>query len=246
VARLAAALAAVATSALAAPAPAAAEVLGIDVSRFDGRIAWQRVADAGIEFAFVEASRGSGEDCTVRPRRCGADPLFARNYRAARSAGLRVGAYHRAFAGGRSVRGARRNARVEAKLFVEQVGTLRRGDLLPALDVETPFGGLAPRALRAWIRTWLESVRARLGARPLIYTNLYSWQFTGDVRSFARAGHRLWVANWGVRRPAVPAGNWDGRGWSVWQFTNDGRVPGVPGRPDMNRLGAPFRAISVR
>jgi lysozyme len=227
-------------------APARAEVLGVDVSRLEGRIDWQRVAATDIEFAFVQASRGSGADCAVRPRRCGADPRYLYNYRGAKASGLRVGAYHRAFVGGRTLRAAKRDARIEAGLFVSEVGRLRGGDLLPALDVETPFAGLDPRRLRAWIRTWLERVRIRLGARPLIYTNLHSWQFTGDVRSFARAGHRLWVANWGVRHPAVPAGNWDGRGWSIWQFTNDGRVAGIPGRPDMNRLGVPFRAISAR
>ena len=229
-----------------AAAPVRAEVLGVDVSRLEDRIDWERVADAGIEFAFVQASRGSGADCAVRPRRCGADPRYLYNYRSAKAAGLRVGAYHRAFVGGGTLRAARRDARLEAGLFVRQVGRLRGGDLLPALDVETPFAGLDPRRLRAWIRAWLERVRIRLGARPLIYTNVHSWRFTGDVRTFARAGHRLWVANWGVRHPAVPAGNWAGRGWSVWQFTNDGRVAGIPGRPDMNRLGVPFRAISVR
>ena len=182
----------------------------------------------------------------MRPRRCGADPRYAYNYRGARASGLRVGPYHRAFVGGRSLRAAKRDARIEAKLFIGEVGGLRRGDLRPALDIETPFAGLDPRRLRAWIRTWLEQVRIHLGARPLIYTNVNSWQFTGDVRAFARAGHRLWVANWGVSRPAVPAGNWNGQGWSVWQFTNDRRVDGIEGRPDVNRLGVPFRAISVR
>ena len=46
---------------------------GIDVSRFDGEIRWDRVAGAGIEFAFVQASRGAGDDCPVKPRRCGRD-----------------------------------------------------------------------------------------------------------------------------------------------------------------------------
>ena len=236
----------------AAPAsPPAAEtartgVLGVDVSRFDGRVDWRRVRSDGISFAFVQASRGSGADCTVKPRRCGADRRYRVNYRGASQAGLRVGAYHRAFVGGGSLRSARRDARIEADLFAARVGTLRRSDLLPALDFETPFAGLSPRLLRAWIRTWLERVRARFGVRALIYTNPDSWSYTGDVRSFARAGHRLWVASWGVRRPAVPAANWDGQGWSVWQFTNDGRVDGIAGRPDMNRLGVPFRNISAR
>ena len=110
-------------------------------------------------------------------------------------------------------------------MFVDQVGELRDGDLLPALDVETPFGGLSKKGLRRWIRTWLDRVRRKLGGpKPILYTNASSWQATGDTRRFARAGHPLWVANFGVDSPAVPAGNWDGKGWSVWQFTSSGRV----------------------
>src|SRR5919109_3044190 len=81
-------------------APGRSRTLGIDVSRFDGTIRWSPVAGSGVEFAFVEASRGDGDDCTVKPRRCGADPQYERNYEGARSEGIPVGAYHRAFTGG--------------------------------------------------------------------------------------------------------------------------------------------------
>ncbi len=95
------------------------------------------------------------------------------------------------------------------------------------------------------MRTWLRRVRKRLGVKPLIYTNATSWQATGDTAEFARAGHRLWIAEWGVSSPSVPAGNWAGRGFAVWQFTNRGQVSGIRKRVDMDLLGVRFRAISV-
>ena len=220
--------------------------LGVDVSRFDGKIEWQRVAGDGIDFAFLQASRGNGRDCTVKPQRCGRDKFYDSNYRQARAAGIRVGPYHRAFVGGDTPLAIRRDARHESLLFVREVGSLRRGDLRPVLDVEVPFADLDTRELRAWVHTWLELVRRRLGVRPMIYTNTSSWQATGDTRWFARLGHRLWVANWEVRAPSVPAGNWDGQGWSVWQFTSSGHVDGVAGKVDMDRLGPGFGPISVR
>lgn len=223
----------------------AADLAGVDVSRFDGKIDWERAADAGVDFAFVQASRGNGSDCTVKPERCGADRHYETNYREAGRAGVRVGAYHRAFMGGGSLSGARRDARHEAALFVGQVGRLRAGDLLPVLDVETPFGGLRGRTLRAWLYAWLAEVEDGLGVRPMIYTNVSSWAATGDRGAFARAGYRLWVANWGVRSPAVPAGGWAGQGWSVWQYTNAGQVPGIEGRTDLDRYGVPVGEISV-
>ena len=83
-------------------APRGKTVRGLDVSRFQGHIAWRQVAKSQNRFAFVQASRGSGDDCRVAPEDCGADPTYERNYRNARQQGLRVGPYHRAFAAGRT------------------------------------------------------------------------------------------------------------------------------------------------
>jgi lysozyme len=226
-------------------APAGERALGIDVSRFEGAIGWRHVAEAGVDFAFVQASPGSGTDCTVNPQQCGRDRRYDFNRRRAREEGIRVGAYHRAFTDGSSLRDAKRDARREARVFIAEVGAVHDHDLLPVLDFEAPFGGLDPRQLRAWVRTWLDQVGDALGARPMIYTNLSSWRATGDTMAFALAGHPLWVANWGVSEPLVPAGDWAGRGWSVWQYTNLGRVDGIRGRVSLDRLGVPLRRISV-
>jgi GH25 family lysozyme M1 (1,4-beta-N-acetylmuramidase) len=220
--------------------------LGVDVSRLEGKINWRRAAASGIGFAIVEASRGSGSDCTVKPKRCGADPFYAANYAQARDAGIRVGPYHRAFVNGATRRGAIADAKAEADLFAARVGKLNRGDLLPALDVEPPYDGVSASRLRLWVQTWLDRVEGRLGVKPMIYTSASGWQGTGDTTRFARAGHRLWVAHWGVHSPSVPAGDWAGHGWAVWQFTNDRRVPGIKGLPDADRLGVPLAQISVR
>src|SRR5919107_495050 len=64
----------------AAPAEGGSRPPGIDVSRFQATIDWAQVRGAGIGFAIVQASRGSGADCAVRPESCGADPYWASNY----------------------------------------------------------------------------------------------------------------------------------------------------------------------
>ena len=236
---------AIALLALSPAAALAGMPVGIDVSRFQGEIDWDRVGDTRVGFAFVQASRGKGNDCAVAPTRCGPDEFYRRNYLLATEAGIRVGAYHRAFADGRGRRSARRDARAEADVFIARVGSLQEGDLLPALDLETPFGRLNKRGLRTWMRTWLRRVRRELGAKPIIYTNASSWRATGDTLRFARAGHPLWVANWGVRSPAVPADDWNGQGWSIWQYTSSGSVKGIAGRVDKNRLRVDLDDISV-
>lgn len=240
------ALAATLLALAAASASAAPRTLGVDVSRFNGAIDWQAVAGSGVRFAFVQASRGSGLDCTVKPGQCGADPLWAVNSAGARAAGVRIGAYHRGFAGGTTRALAKADAGAEAAVFVAQVGRVPLGDLLPVLDVETPFTGLTPGRLRIWITTWMKRVRAGTGVKPMIYTNATSWGATGDTTRFS-AGHPLWIAQWQVAKPTlVPAANWGGLGWSVWQFTSSGSVPGVVGRVDMDYLRIALGRLTVR
>ena len=238
------------SAALLASAPGSAlgapKAIGIDVSRFQGTIDWSLVAGSGIRFAFVQASRGSGFDCTVKPDNCGADPYFAANRTNAAAAGIQIGPYHRAFATGGTLAAARADAIAEADVFLAQVGSLQSGNLVPVLDVETPFTGLDANRLRTWVRVWVKRVGRRLGRKPMIYTNASSWGATGNTTEFAKAKYPLWVAEWGVSRPSVPANNWAGRGWSVWQYTSSGTVSGISGRVDMNRARVGLGKLTVR
>src|SRR3954447_22803373 len=229
-----------------ASASAGTKAMGIDVSRFQGSIDWPTVATTGgIRFAFVQASRGSGADCTVKPAQCGADPYFASNRVAAEANGIRVGAYHRAFAAGGTPETARADAIAEAGVSRGAVGSMQGGELVPVLDVETPFTGMTSASLRAWIRTWVKKVNKRLGRKPMIYTNASSWGVTGNTLEFAKAKYPLWVAEWGVSAPSVPASNWAGRGYSVWQYSSSGAVAGISGKVDQDRLGRGIGTITV-
>lgn len=238
-------IAAFATTLSSAPAGAGTRALGIDVSRFQKTIDWPSVAGAGIRFAFVQASRGSGADCTVKPEQCGADPYFVANRLAAETVGIRVGAYHRAFASGGTVADARADAVAESDVFLAAVGALQAGELVPVIDVETPFTGMTSTTLRAWVRLFVKRTTKRLGRKPMIYTNASSWAATGNTREFAKAKYPLWIAEYGVSRPTVPAGNWAGRGYSVWQYTSSGSVPGISGHVDMDRLGKGLAKITI-
>jgi hypothetical protein len=42
------------------------------------------------------------------------------------------------------------------------------------------------------------------------------------------------VAHWYVRRPDVPGRSWGGRGWTFWQWSATGRVPGIRGPVDLD------------
>jgi GH25 family lysozyme M1 (1,4-beta-N-acetylmuramidase) len=214
-----------------APRAGATVVRGIDVSHWQGTIDWARVAASGVRFAFLKAT--DDVDYT--------DPTFLANRAAARANGISVGAYH--FARPDASPG---DARREAKYFVK-IAQPRAGDLLPVLDLETSQG-LDQAGVTRWARTWVAEVRTLTGVTPLVYTSPYGWiTRTGDTRLVARDGAPLWIAHWGVSAPTVPAGDWDGRGWEIWQRTSTGHVPGIVGNVDLDQLaGASLGAITIR
>ena len=218
----------------------AKKTFGIDVSRFQEKINWKAARKDGVKFAFVQASRGDGKNCVTVPGDCGRDKFYDRNYDEARKQDIPIGPYHRAFFDGGNRKKAKKEARKQAKIFLKEVGNLKNGDLKPVLDFESNggssgFGGYDKKALIAWIQTWLDDVEDELGSKPIIYTNHSSWQATGNTERFAKAGYLLWVADFDAKKPLMPAGNWGGKGYSVWQYSSTGRVKGVKGAVDENR-----------
>jgi GH25 family lysozyme M1 (1,4-beta-N-acetylmuramidase) len=217
-----------ASTGLSSGADAVATTLeGIDVSHWQNTINWTAVAGAGKKFAIIKASDGQVQtDGTLY-----IDPLFATNHARAKAAGLWTGAYHFARPGANA-----NDAIIEADHFAT-VANLGAGDLMPALDLEDS-GGLSVAALQAWVTSFLDEVTAKVGARPMIYTSPNFWKnYMGDSRALADAGYKtLWVAHWGVTSPTIPASNWGGHGWTFWQYTSDGSVPGITGRVDLDRF----------
>ena len=204
------------------PTPTTSYVDGIDVSYHQGGIDWRQVAIAGKKFAFIRATAGT----------LTADSAYIANYWGAHDAGLAVGSYHFA-----NPDFALNDAVNEASWFL-QTSVIWSGDLVPVLDLEVS-NGLDPGSLTAWAQTWLGQVSAATGVRPIIYTNPNFWATSmANTDWFARNGYSvLWIANWTTASdPSVPAGNWAGAGWSFWQHTSAGTVPGITGLVDLDRF----------
>jgi hypothetical protein len=72
----------------------------------------------------------------------------------------------------------------------------------------------------------------------MIYTSPNFWaNYVGGSTWFATNGYRLlWLAHWTIGSPTVPAGDWAGFGWTFWQYTSNGSVPGIVGRVDLDRF----------
>jgi len=222
---LAAAVLVLGTLARSAPA-ATTRAKGVDVSNWQHTIDWTKVAGAGYRFAFGKATEGTTYS----------DPTYPANRSGSEGAGLAFGAYHFARPAGSSQAAATASAIAQADYFVD-VAAPEPGELAPVLDLEAT-GSLSPTLLTQWTQAWLDEVYARTGVRSFVYSSPSFWNDKlADTTDIAASGYRLWVAHWtSATAPWVPASNWDGTGWSFWQWTNKSTVPGISGRTDADRM----------
>jgi lysozyme len=190
------------------PSVSSSSIQGIDVSHFQGTIDWGQVAQDGKAFAFVKATEGLTY----------VDPQFQTNWAGAKAAGLLRGAYHFYVPGD--------DPRQQAEFFLDTVQP-GPGDLPPALDIEVTKGQSAGEIVQG-LETWLSTVQQALGVTPLLYTGRTFWNSLG-TKEFS--GYPLWIAEYGVATPILPAG-WTS--WAFWQFSESGAAPGVTGSLDLD------------
>jgi GH25 family lysozyme M1 (1,4-beta-N-acetylmuramidase) len=203
------------------PPPTTGYIEGIDVSHWQNTIDWAKVAAAGKKFAFIKATESTDF----------IDNLYSTNRAKAKASGIKVGAYHFAQPGTNS-----NDAVNEANWFIKNAGPVS-GELLPVLDLEVT-NGLTDAQLEAWTQAFLDRVYALTGVRGAIYVSPSFWSNNvGNSTKIAAAGYKvLWIAHWTTSStPIVPANNWNGNGWTFWQYTSSGTVNGISSRVDLNR-----------
>jgi GH25 family lysozyme M1 (1,4-beta-N-acetylmuramidase) len=208
---------------------------GIDVSHWQGKIQWPRVASAGYVFAFGKAT----ESTTYT------DPTYATNRAGAESAGLTFGAYHFGRPGGSGDAGITANAIAQADYFLD-IAQPQAGELPPVLDLESK-GPLAVAGLQKWTRAWLDHVAARTGVAAFVYASPSFWKTAlGDTVDVASAGYPLWIAHWTTNAsPLLPAESWGGKSWTFWQHSSHGTVPGISPQVDLDRFRGPDPSVAA-
>jgi lysozyme len=192
-------------------ASAAARMSGIDVSHYQQTIDWEQVYRVGVSFAFIKATEGSSVF----------DKLFHQNWRNAKKAGILRGAYHFFL--------PQLDAVSQADYFLEKLGS-DRGELPPVLDVEL-LTSSSPAQIISGARKWLETVKSSLGCKPILYTGSAFWRNTLK-NSAAFSEYPLWIAHYtSGPNPLLPAA-WSN--WTFWQFSQQGKVAGIPGNVDLD------------
>lgn len=190
--------------------PSGYTVFGIDISRYQGNIDWEKFkkenpAEAPIAFVYTKATEGS--DFT--------DINFHDNFEATRKHGFMRGAYH--------YFSTKSSGLAQAQMFIKTV-KLSKGDLPPMVDVEEK-----PKNKELFIqelKIFITKIEEHYGVKPIVYTyRKYKKRYLGD--SFFER-YPSWVAHY-----YIDALDKDVK-WLFWQCSDIGEVPGIPQNVDIN------------
>ncbi len=197
---------------------------GIDVSSHQGDIDWAKVAQDGVEFAFIRAAyRGYGSGKLVE------DEKYRQNMEGALAQGIKVGIY--VFS----------QAVNEAELQEEAALTLDLAEGYPlalpiVYDVEmvadkTGRMNQLDRESRSRLALQFCQTVENAGYKAMVYLNLEMAALHLDLTMLSAYGSWFAYYNPNLYYPYA---------YRVWQYSESGRVQGIDGPVDMNMAFAPW------
>lgn len=188
---------------------------GIDVSVHNGSIDWQKVKNAGIQFAILRA--GYGRELSQK------DTRFEENYRNAKAAGIPVGAYWYSYAMSEN----------EAKMDLSVIKN-KQFEMPVYFDLEEKKQlDLGKEKVSAIMRAFLEKVE-KYGYFVGLYGSASS--LTTHTADDIKSRYTIWLAHWTDRT------NYSGA-YGIWQYSDKGKVNGISGNVDLDTAYIDFPNI---
>ena len=184
------------------------EIWGLDVSRHQQNVDWEKVAEhEKPHFVFVKATEGT----------LITDPYYDRHRRELENAGIPWGAYH--------FFGHRTSGKEQAQNFIK-TANLKRGNILPVLDIEKHRFMTDPKKSVKEALDFCREIRRHYGKYPIIYcsANFYHTYLKDD---FKPGRYVLWIADYRGGAPSDVD-------WTIWQHTESHRIEGIRGSVDRN------------
>lgn len=192
---------------------------GIDVSVHNGSIDWQKVKNAGIQFAILRA--GYGRELSQE------DAKFEENYRNAKEAGIPIGAYWYSYAMSEN------EARLEADVFLSVIkGKQFEMPVYFDLEEKKQFD-LGKEKVSAIMKAFLEKVE-KSGYFVGLYGSASS--LTTHTADDIKSRYTIWLAHWTEQT------NYSGD-YGIWQYSDKGKVDGISGNLDLDTAYIDFPAI---
>lgn len=184
---------------------------GIDVSKYQSDINWEKVAASGIDYVIVNAGYGKFADQK--------DPKFDENMKNAQAVGLDCGAYWYSYA--LSVEDAYKEAEACYQAIKDYNFTY------PIyFDIEDPSQSrLSVAETSAIIEAFCTTLQ-----KKGYYVGIYSFAslLTSKVYEEVLDKYDVWVAHFDVPAPAYA------RSYGMWQYSSTGRVNGISTDVDLD------------
>ena len=199
-------------------------VKGIDISKHNGEIDWEKVAASGVKFAFIRCGiRGYGSGEIV------ADDNFIKNVEGATDNGIEVGTYFFSQAV------TEEEAKEEAEFVLNSVSQLSISlpiaidvEKVEGVDSEPRTGGLSTEQYTANVLEFCNTI-SEAGYTPMIYGNIKTFAMLLDIEQIE--GIEKWFAGYISEDVITPYFPYE---FSIWQYSSTGKVDGISGDVDMN------------
>ena len=198
---------------------------GIDVSKYNGDINWDKVKKDGVDFVIVRVGyRGYGKSGTL----C-TDPNYKANIEGALAAGIKVGVYY--FTEALTTD----EAREEAEFCISKIKDYNI-TLPVAIDYEYPTDGKNPigrmynakltkAEATANVKAFCAAVK-KAGYTPLVYANKSDLSSLINGKTIGNT-YKVWLANYTTKTTYANS-------YEYWQYTSSGKVSGITGKVDCN------------
>lgn len=201
---------------------------GIDVSYHNGNIDFGKVKAAGIEFVIIRA--GYGKHISQK------DKNFEKNYKAAKAAGLKVGAYWYSYAGTDTTvanDAARYEAAQEAATCIEAIKG-KQFEMPIYFDIEEQKQFDRGKTFCSDIVKAFCNTLEKAGYFAGFYTGRIA--ATKYISEDVARRYAFWLAEWSRKV------NYSGS-YGIWQYSDKGRVNGIIGAVDMDTSFVDYPAI---
>lgn len=191
---------------------------GIDVSKYQGTIDWEKVKADGVEYAFIRAGIRGYETGKIVPDEGVSDNLIG-----ATNAGVEVGAYF--FSQATTVE----EAVEEANVVINAISTNEIS--LPIVydleKVKSSSGRMNEMTKEEKTEVCLAFCNhiKEAGYKPMIYGNMETFLMLLDMKQLEDIDKWFAYYNTDIYFPYE---------FSIWQYTESGRVDGIDGDVDMN------------
>ncbi len=207
-------------------------IIGPDINEWRGEVDYALLATR-TPYCYVRAS-GSG---TGRFR---VDRLFFEYVRGLRSVGIISGAYHYAVPS-YDLTTADSQCDDFIRILEEAYGPGRYGDMFPVVDIEYPLDkSISTDALLDWVDRFRRRFERKTRRILMLYTgsffiDLYN-NFYHSTKGFILSDMPLWIAMYPEIQgnPPYPPDGGGWTRWTLWQFAENGIIPGVNPPVDLN------------